>query len=81
MQSANSKWWALFILNGIGLVGFYAVSQGSAAPPATKQPFANSVEQRERMIRLLQESNDLLREQNTILKSKVLRVEVVEKSR
>lgn len=79
MRTNSYCWLTLIALNLICLGGGWFYSQTTAAPPEVRQPFANPVEQREAMIRLLQESNQLLREQNALLKSGKLQVEVVEK--
>ncbi|MBA2114971.1 hypothetical protein [Bremerella alba] len=78
MNDSQKRWQLLVIVNVICLAGGWWYSQGYAAPPETKQPFANSVQQRETMIRLLQESNQLIREQNQLLKSGKLKVQVTQ---
>ncbi|PQO25985.1 hypothetical protein C5Y96_21275 [Blastopirellula marina] len=78
MNDTQKRWQLLIIANIVCLAGGWWYSQGHAAPPETKQPFANAVQQRESMIRLLQESNQLLREQNMLLKSGKLKVQVTE---
>ncbi|NQT38750.1 MAG: hypothetical protein HQ581_14745 [Planctomycetes bacterium] len=58
------------------VLGLYRTS---AAPPSVpKQPFANSVEQRFEMIKLLREINSELKEQNELLRSGKLKVTVVD---
>jgi len=48
------------------VLSFYRTSD--AAPASARQPFANSVTQREQMIRELQEIKALLKEQNALLR-------------
>jgi len=78
MNETRKRWQLLVIVNVVCLAAGWWYSQGHAAPPETKQPFANSVQQREAMIRLLQESNQLLKEQNQLLKSGKLKVQISE---
>ena len=72
-----SKWGLL--LAGIVLcccvLSFYKTS--NAQPPQAKEPFANSVEQRMDMIKVLTEIRDQLKEQNAFLRSGELKVIVV----
>lgn len=49
------------------MLSFYRTTD--AAPPPARQPFANSVTQREQMIRELQEIKALLKEQNALLQT------------
>ena len=77
MNFALNRWNLLVALNVLCLAAGWWYSQSEAAPPAN-QPFANPVQQREAMIRLLQESNKLLQEQNALLKSGKLKVEISE---
>ncbi|MHC2066829.1 hypothetical protein ACYFX5_05120 [Bremerella sp. T1] len=78
MTESNKRWQTLIILNVLCLAAGWWYSQSDAAPPEPKQPFANSVQQREAMISLLRESNQLLREQNQLLKSGKLKVQISE---
>jgi hypothetical protein len=48
------------------MLGFYSTS--GAAPQGGQPPFANSVEQRDQMIRELRDIKELLKEQNTLLR-------------
>ena len=72
-----SKWGLL--LAGIVLcccvLSFYKTS--NAQPPQAQEPFANSVEQRMNMIKLLTEIRDQLKDQNALLRSGELKVIVV----
>jgi hypothetical protein len=71
--------WGL-LLAGIVLcccvLNFYQTS--SAQSPEAQQPFANSVEQRMEMVKLLTEIRDQLKEQNAMLRSGELKVVVVQ---
>lgn len=72
--------WALLVAANVlcyCVLGFY---QANAASPRTggKPPFANSVEQRMEMIRLLRDINDQLKQQNALLRSGKLKVIVGE---
>ena len=78
MHVSHFRWLTLVALNVVLLTGTWWYSQSTAAPPETKQPFANPVQQREAMIRLLEDSNRLLQEQNALLKSGKLKVEISE---
>ena len=57
------------------MLGFQQTT--SQAQQSGRQPFANSVGQRQEMIEQLKETNRLLKEQNALLKSGSLRVIVV----
>jgi len=59
------------------VLGFYQAKAASPRPGG-KPPFANSVEQRMEMIRLLKEVNEQLKQQNALLRSGKLRVIVGE---
>lgn len=72
----NNRWHMLIALNLTFLAGTWWYSQIDAAPPEANRSFANPIQQRESMIKLLQESNQLLREQNELLKSGKLQVQV-----
>lgn len=58
------------------VLGFYWSTE--AAPSKPKQPFANSVEQRMKMIEGLREIKVLLKEQNALLRSGEVKVVVIE---
>ena len=70
--------WGL-LLGGIVLcccvLSFYQTT--SAQPPQAKEPFANSVEQRMEIVKLLTDIRDQLKEQNALLRSGELKVIVV----
>lgn len=72
--------WPALLSGGVllgGVLGFYGST--AAAPAAGGQPpFANAVEQRMEMIALLRELRDLLKEQNALLRSGELKVQVAE---
>ncbi len=76
-MNRSSKWGLLLV--GIVLcccvLSFYRTT--NAQPPQAKEPFANSVEQRMDMIKVLTEIRDQLKEQNALLRSGELRVIVV----
>lgn len=78
MPAPHFRWLTLVALNFVCLAGTWWYSQSIAAPPETRQPFANPVQQRQAMIQLLEDSNRLLREQNALLKSGKLKVEIAE---
>jgi hypothetical protein len=48
------------------MLGFYSTT--GAAPQGGQPPFANSVEQRDAMIRELRDIKELLKEQNSLLR-------------
>jgi hypothetical protein len=61
--------WSLFVAANVVVwcvLSFYQAS--SAAPGAGQLPFANSVDQRQQVIRELQEIKALLKEQNALLR-------------
>ncbi len=68
MNSKKLIFTAVVVANVIALsvLGFHKTSQ--ATQKRVQQPFANSVEQRQSMIRELQAIRTLLQEQNTLLK-------------
>lgn len=70
----NLRWAVIFGANVlfIGVLAFY--QPGNAAQPNAKEPFANSVEQREAMITELKQMNAQLKEQNALLRSGKLKV-------
>ena len=51
----------------LGVLGLYRTSPAVAPPAEAQLPFRNAVDQREQMIRELQEIKELLREQNGLL--------------
>ena len=69
MTKRFSAWSALVISGGVGLcvLGFYSI--GGAAPQGGQPPFANSVDQRNEMVRELREIKELLKEQNALLRA------------
>ncbi len=71
----RTGWALLLAANVLGycVLGFY---QAKAAAPRTssRPPFANSVEQRMEMIRVLGEIKEQLKEQNALLRSGKLKV-------
>ncbi|TWT31383.1 hypothetical protein [Blastopirellula retiformator] len=74
----EKRWFALLGLNALAIVGMITW-QSQAQAPAANMPFANAVAQREQMIQLLKESNEQLKEQNALLRSGKLKVQLVEK--
>ncbi len=84
MRSTLIAWrraaWPALLSAGVlfgGVLGFYGSSD--AAPGTGGQPpFANAVEQRMEMIALMREVRDLLKEQNALLRSGELKVQVAE---
>ncbi len=70
----TQRWTLAFALCAVamGVLSLYRSTE--AAAPAG--PFANSVEQRIEIINHLKETNALLREQNALLRSGKLRVQV-----
>jgi hypothetical protein len=66
---------AAVIVALICVLGFYHAE--AAAPKQDNEPFANSVEQRMEIISQLKELNRQIKEQNELLRSGKLRVEVV----
>ncbi|WP_040351827.1 hypothetical protein [Blastopirellula marina] len=77
-MNKEKRWFVLLGLNALAILTMISW-QSWAAPPAANLPFANAVTQREQMIQYLKESNQLLKEQNTLLRSGKLKVEIVEK--
>ena len=62
--------WVLLIVANVlfcCVLSFYRTTD--AAPPKAKLPFANPVEQRMEMIQELREIKNLLKEQNSLLRS------------
>lgn len=68
------KWMLAANLLAWGMLGLLQTSSGVDREPV--QPFANAEEQRMQIIELLQETNALLKEQNTLLRSGKLQVVV-----
>lgn len=69
MTDSRGKWLMLLVVN---MAGWCVLSfQGStgAAPQEVRAPFDNAVQQRNDMIRELQEIKALLREQNVLLRA------------
>jgi hypothetical protein len=69
MTNRFSAWSALVFSGGVVLcvLGFYSI--GGAAPQGGQPPFANSVDQRNEMVRELREIKELLKEQNALLRA------------
>jgi hypothetical protein len=68
--------WALLVAANVlcyCVLSFYQTSD-AASRAAPRQPFANAIEQRMEMIRLLREINDQLKQQNALLRSGKLKV-------
>jgi hypothetical protein len=72
--------WALLVAANVLCYCVLSFYQASAAAPRTgvRPPFANSVEQRMEMIRLLTEIKEQLKQQNALLRSGKLKVIVGE---
>jgi hypothetical protein len=68
--------WLALLAGNVVMVCMLGLYQPPSAAPREDQPFANAVEQRLEMIRLLRETNALLKEQNELLRSGKLRVTV-----
>ena len=68
MTRKSFRWVAILTANLVflGMLSFYDSSR--AAPQGGKQPFANAVEQRNEIIRELQQIRTLLKEQNLLLR-------------
>jgi hypothetical protein len=68
-KATPSRWLALAAVNAfvLSVLGFYSTS--GAAPQSGQPPFNNSVEQRDAMLRELREIKELLKEQNSLLRS------------
>jgi len=61
--------WTLLIVANMLVISVLSLHRSTdAAPPSSRPPFSNSVEQRSNMIKELREIKALLREQNTILR-------------
>ena len=82
MTGRRTGWIVLIVANVLCycVLSFYqtssAAQRGSTTP--AKQPFANSVQQRNEMITLLRDIKGLLREQNAFLRSGQLKVIIAE---
>lgn len=70
--------WALLVAANVVFYGVLSLYQTTTAAPRTggRPPFANSVQQRMEMIRLLGEIKELLKQQNALLQSGRLKVVV-----
>ncbi len=61
--------WTLLIVANVLVISVLSLHRSTdAAPPTARQPFSNSLEQRNNMIEELREIKALLKEQNTILR-------------
>lgn len=69
MKTTVRRWLLLVAANVlvVCMLSFYRTS--GAAPQAAQPPFANAVDQRNEMIRELQEIRVLLQEQNALLRA------------
>jgi hypothetical protein len=70
MTKRASVWIALIVAANVlawGMLGFHRTT--GAAPGEVQLPFRNAVEQRQDMIRELQEIKNLLKEQNSLLRT------------
>lgn len=69
MTATDRRWFLLVAANVlvVCVLSFYRTS--GAAPQAAQPPFANAVDQRNEMIRELQEIRVLLQEQNALLRA------------
>jgi cell division protein FtsB len=74
---SRTRWTVLVVANVLAWCMLCFHQQGTAAPAAA--PFANAVEQRIEMIEQLKQTNALLKEQNTLLRSGTLKVILAEK--
>lgn len=80
MRLLTNRWSLLVAANVIFccMLSFY--QNGNAAPaPRSGEPFANSLSQRNEMIRELKEIKALMREQNALLQSGKVRVSVTQR--
>jgi hypothetical protein len=77
MRISKSWRWLGLLAAGLAVLCMLSLYQPTTAAPREDQPtFANAAEQRLEIIRLLRESNTLLKEQNELLRSGKLRVTV-----
>jgi len=69
MTRTTLGWTLLVLVNALiwGVLSFHEPSL--AAPPSSRQPFGNAVEQRSRMIHELEAIQALLKEQNSLLRN------------
>ena len=75
-KSARTRWAVLVAANVLFFCGLSFYRTGSAAPRGGGEPFANAVQQRGEMVRVLTEIRALLKEQNALLRSGKLKVVV-----
>ena len=77
MTQTAFRWTLLIGANVLmwGVLSLYETTR-AAGPSEPRLPFANSIEQRGEIVRELQVISDLLREQNTLLRSGKLKVVV-----
>ena len=73
----HMRWLGLVSANVLTICVLSFYQQTTAAPPAPREPFANAIEQRFETIRQLEKLNKLLAEQNDLLRSGKLQVQVV----
>lgn len=78
-MNTRFRWAALVTANVLGWCMLCFHQQGTAAPGAANPPFANAVEQRFEIIDQLKQTNALLKEQNTLLRSGTLKVILADK--
>jgi hypothetical protein len=80
-RSPSLRWTMLLAANAaaVGMLGFYSTS--GAAPQSGQPPFANSLEQRAEMVVELRDIKELLKEQNSLLRSGATKTEGSEKPR
>ncbi len=66
---ALNRWTLLVTANAVllGVLGFFSVTSAQQAQP--QLPFSNSVEQRGDMLKELREIKELIKEQNSILRT------------
>ena len=76
-MNTRLRWTALITANVLMWCMLCFHQQGTAAP--AQPPFANAVEQRFEMIDQIKQTNALLKEQNTLLKSGTLKVILADK--
>ena len=68
MKKSNTRWFVLVAANVVAwcMLSFYGST--GAAPTTAKQPFRNPVEQRQQIIRELQDIKALLKEQTAVIR-------------
>lgn len=81
LKKGNARWLLLLAANGILWCVLSLIGTGFAGPQGGKQPFANAVEQRGEMVRLLQSIDAQLKEQNALLRSGQVKVVIVEQKK